>query len=95
MNIKEAIQLIISTAREHELFTRAPGNERVARRFEDGESDRVRVILTSGEPTGTQQCSQCKEILKAEDFSYYQARVDGDGQHPRKTGSGREVPELQ
>lgn len=78
MNMREAVQQIIKLAREFGLFTKSDTSEKVARRFE-AEGGSVQVVLTSGEPTKTMQCSRCNEVLKASEFSYYQTRIDAEG----------------
>lgn len=78
MNITEATRQIIALAKEFKLFTKTDTSGKVIRRFEE-ENAPVQIILSSGEPPGTKQCSRCKEILKTSEFSYYQTRVDSKG----------------
>lgn len=80
MTKNEIIKLIESLKSEG-LLTRSPGNEIVFNRFKNSndKNEIIKFILSSGEPSATQQCSECKENLSADQFSYYQARVDNKG----------------
>ena len=76
---REAARKVVALAVEHGLLTPSKTNQVVIERFEKEDGAILRVVLTNGEPGGTAQCSSCKEILPADQFSYYQARVDRKG----------------
>ena len=78
MNKTLAIQKIIALCRKFGLFTQATATKRAIKRFEDEEGD-IKVILTSGEPPGVRECSECRKTLPADQFGYYQSRVSQDG----------------
>lgn len=78
---KREIIAIIEKLRNAGLLTRTKTNNLVFERFKNStnEDEVIKFILSSGEPSKIQQCSECKENLSADQFSYYQARVDNQG----------------
>ena len=63
------------------MLTSALSNEIVFNRFRESEDrdEVIKFILTGGKPKETKHCSECREILSAENFAYYQARVSRTG----------------
>ena len=62
-----------------ELLTSAKGNSAALERFKSGDSATLVIILSNGIPPGIAQCSECKENLPTDQFSYYQGRVGQEG----------------
>ena len=64
------------------LFTRSDTHEKVYEELiknPDGEDD-ARFIATSGEPKEKRECSECRRMLDGDKFSYYQTRVNRQGE---------------
>ena len=78
---KQDIIDIVNKLYDSGLLTRAPSNEEAFKRFKDSNDVNavIKFILSNGEPSDTNQCSECKEILSADQFTYYQARVSKSG----------------
>ena len=41
--------------------------------------DGAQFIVTTGTPTNTAECRECRQLLPADQFGYYQTRVKSDG----------------
>lgn len=78
MNKKELIE-IINKLKNANLLTNSDAHEKVIENFKNSNPDVLKFILTNGIPDGINQCRECRENLSAEEFSYYQLRVDSKG----------------
>ena len=77
----EAICRIIEEIGRLKLFTNTEVNKLVhqhLRAHPDG-VDGAHFVLTFGEPTHEQECSDCRQTRPASEFGYYQARIDKHG----------------
>ena len=77
MNKKKLIE-IIEYIKNNNLFTNSKIHDKVYKKFKEN-NEKIKFILTSGEPKGTDECRECHKILSTSRFSYYQARVKQDG----------------
>ena len=77
MTNKELILELINRG----LITNSPTNKLIGGEIslDKLSSDDIRVILTKGKPTHTQQCRDCGQEYTSDHFTYYQARVDERG----------------
>jgi len=71
-------QLILEINRRG-LLTNSKIHDKIIKEASSGSGRDIRVVLTYGEPKGTNKCSRCMQEFPCEEFSYYQSRVNKDG----------------
>lgn len=79
--VRNIVNIINYAIKELELFTNSKTHDVAIERFQNNESgnETLQYVATSGVPPGENQCRQCKKSYPAEQFGYYQTRIDSRG----------------